>query len=188
MKAAIIGPKITDSWQDIHNLIKEILNANGVKVDFNYFSTDTDQDAANLEATYKKNLSLIRNNDFIIAETTDYSGGIGYLIASALASKTPVLALYNKKRGDKPSNIIKSSSLSRRLEYYEYEIDELAAAIEKYIIKVRAIIDTKFILNLPSQLDRFLEYCSYKRGVPKAHIVRESIENLMNEYEGWEFE
>lgn len=185
MKAAVIGPKITQKWSKIHLTIKNILKENNITVDFSYFKTSTSQDAADLEKTYKKNQTLLRVNDFVIAETTDYSGGIGYLVAQALASRTPVLALYNKEVGDKPSNVIKSSSLSKRLEFKEYTIEELPLIIKHYIKTVRPLLDTKYILNLPSQLDRFLEYCSFKRGIPKSHIVREAIEEMMKTDQDW---
>lgn len=179
MKAAIIGPKITNDWNKTYEEIRKILQSNQIEVDFSYFKRTTDEDAADLEGTYKSNQELIRKNDFIIAETTDYSGGIGYLIADALNNKTPVLALFNTEKGRKPSNIIKSSAVSKRLEFKKYNSNNLDKIIKEYILRGKTMYDTKFLVNLPAKLDRFLEFYAYKRGIPKSHIVREAIVDLM---------
>src|SRR5690242_13642371 len=110
MKAGIIGVKYTDKPYPIYKEIKKLLEAQGVKVDFSYFESSSEEDYADMEKTYNRNQKLLKNNDFIIAETTHYGSGIGYLIANALNEKKPVLALYNINEGTKPSAIIKEAS------------------------------------------------------------------------------
>lgn len=179
MKAAIIGPKITDDWNQTYEEIRKILKSNQIEVDFSYFERSVDEDASDLERTYRSNQELIKKNDFIIAETTEYSGGIGYLIADSLNNKTPVLALFNSEKGKTPSNVIKSSTVSKRLEFKKYKSNNLDQIIKEYLLVVKPMLDTKFLVNLPVKLDRFLEFYAYKRGIPKSYIVREAIVDLM---------
>ncbi|MBN1915653.1 hypothetical protein JW796_01490 [Candidatus Dojkabacteria bacterium] len=179
MKIAIIGPKVTNKWDKIYKQLKDILSQSGNVVDFSYFDTSTVDDAENLEGSYKKNQRLIKNADVIVAETTDFSSGIGYLIAKALNDKKPVLALYNKALGDKPSNIIKASSLSKLLTFNEYTEEGLSQSVKKFLNKVRKILDTKFILIISPQIDRYLEWAADFRRMHKAQIVRNAIEEMM---------
>lgn len=179
MKVAIIGPKVTNKWDKIYKQLKDILSQNGNVVDFSYFDTTTADDAGNLEGSYKKNQRLIKNADVVVAETTDFSSGIGYLIAKALNDKKPVLALYNKTLGDKPSNIIKASSVSKLLTFEEYNEEGLSQSVKKFLNKVRKLLDTKFILIISPEIDRYLQWAADFKRMHKAQIVRNAVEEMI---------
>ena len=183
MKASIIGAKYPEnSLKNFYNEIKKVLESNEVNVNFDYFSTSIDEDNKDIEKTYKKNKKLIRDCDFLVAEVTLFGSGIGYLIAEAISMHKPVLALYNTKIGDKPSTIIKASSVSRKLNFVEYsEKSELKKSIEKYLKEVKTKLDTKFILIIPAEIDRYLEWASKEKRMHKAQLVREAIDKIIEE-------
>lgn len=179
MKVAIIGAKISPPSEKRYRQIKDILDKYSLSTDYSYFDTNIIEDSNNLTDLYKKNKNIIFKNTFLIAEITHYSNGIGYLIAEAVHNRRPVLALHDEASGIKPSNVIQSNKSSKWLDFQGYTEKSLERVISEYLQKVKLLIDTKFILNLPAKLDRFLEFYSYKRGVPKSHIVREAIRDLM---------
>ncbi|MFQ5493200.1 MAG: hypothetical protein ACE5DX_03515 [Candidatus Dojkabacteria bacterium] len=176
MKAAIIGAKLGHKWDDEISRIKTALEKKSIKTDFSYFDTSTDEDAQDLEAAYKRNQKLIKNTDFLIAEATEYSSGIGYLIATALNEKKPVLAMHNKAKGAHPSNIIKSSSNSKLLTFAEYESNDIDRIIIDFANRVKGMLDTKFILIISPEIERYLEWSSDYRRMHKAQIVRQAVE------------
>lgn len=181
MKAAVIGAKLHDKALEEAKIIEKALTDKGVKVDFSYFTTSTDQDAEQLEDTYKRNQKLLKNADFLIAEATDYSSGIGYLIASALNQKKPVLALHNTNRNAQPSNILKASSASKLLTFSEYGDDKtLSQRTADFANKVKGMLDTKFILIISPEIERYLEWSSDTRRMHKAQVVRQAVEEAMD--------
>lgn len=185
MKAAIIGAKLGSQWDDIIQRVKEVLDSKQCNVDMSYFSSSTDEDASDLEGAFRRNKQLIKTSDFIVAETTQYSSGIGYLIADAIHHKKPVLALYNKTLGDKPSNIIKSSVITKQLIFLEYTDSNLAEGIVDFLKKVKSMVDTKFILQLPAEIDQYLEWASFHNNVPKSQVVRDAIISKMKKNPEW---
>jgi 2'-deoxynucleoside 5'-phosphate N-hydrolase len=185
MKVAIVGGKYDESQIKIYKEIKKILEDQGINVDFSYFSTSVDQDDSNLEQTYQRNLKLIKNSDILIADTTIYSSGIGYLIASSLNLKKPVLALFDSESGKKSSNIIKSSARSKLLTFKEYTNKELIDVINNFIRSAKNILDTKFILIISPEIDRYLEWASAQKRMHKAQIVREAVEEMMKKDKDW---
>ncbi|KXK26811.1 MAG: hypothetical protein TR69_WS6001000832 [candidate division WS6 bacterium OLB20] len=180
MKAGIIGVKYDDELYPTYKLIKELIEKSGNKVDFTYFETSAEEDYKDLEGTHKRNQSLLKTNDFIIAETTNYGSGIGYLIAQALNEKKPVLALYNPEKGEKPSAIIKeSANKSRLLHFSEYTDSTLEGVIKTFLSDLKKVMDTKFILIISPEIERYLEWVSDERRMHKAQVVRQAVEETI---------
>lgn len=187
MKAGVLGVKLDpeSKWRGIIEEIKRMLELANCKVDMSYFATSTDEDAADLEKAFRRNRKLLTTNDFVVVETTKYSGGIGYLIAEAIHLKKPVLALYNEELGDKPSNVIMSSQKTKQLVFYEYTQDTLEEGIDQFVKKVKRMIDTKFIVQLPPELDQYIEWVAFEENTSKSQVVREAISNKMKRNERW---
>lgn len=180
MKAGIIGVKYDKDLYSTYKLIKELIEKSGNKADFSYFETSADEDYEDLQDTHKRNQQLLKANDFIIAETTQYGSGIGYLIAQALNDKKPVLALYNPEKGQKPSAIIKeSANKSKLLHFAEYTDKSLEKEIKSFLNELKKIMDTKFILIISPEIERYLEWSADNRRLHKAQVVRQSVEDTM---------
>ncbi len=185
MKAAIIGAKLGSQWDSVIQSVKEVLESKQCSVDMSYFNSSTDEDASDLEDAFRRNKQLIKTNDFVVAETTQYSSGIGYLIADAIHHKKPVLALYNRDLGDKPSNVIKSSVITKQLIFLEYTESTLSEGVVNFLKKVKGMVDTKFILQLPAEIDQYLEWASFHNNVPKSQVVRDAIISKMKKNTEW---
>ncbi len=147
-----------------------------------------------LEDTHSKNISEelftnaaktqtsnIKNTDIMIADITDSSGAVGFHIASALSEKKPVLVLRQKKEEPNrlPGPII--GNQSKLLRFSEYSnADERNKAIANFLKWSKQKLDTKFILIISAEIDRYLEWSSQENRMHKAQIVREAVEKVMN--------
>ena len=49
----------------------------------------------------------------------------------------------------------------------------------------KSLADTKFILIIPAEIDRYLEWNVREKGVSKAEITRDSIEKVMHTDEAY---
>ncbi len=187
MKVALLAHKLADQhFLALYTKISSLLKEKNIEVDDSYFQTSVEDDSKNLEITYKRNKKIIKSCDFLIAETTLYSSGIGYLIAESLNNRKPVLALYNETLGQKPSNIIRSSATSTLLSFKVYrDLSDLNNIFDEYIKKVKQKLDTKFILIIPPEIDRYLEWASADKRMHKAQLVREAVESMMEKDKDW---
>lgn len=182
MKVAVIGSKVQKDNMGHYRTIKTILEQRGMLVDFSHFNKSLEDDYSDLEATHKKNQKIIKNCDFMIADLTQFSTGIGYMIANAISLKKPVLSLFNKKEGKLIPQAIKSSAMhSKLLKYVEYrEESELDQVITNYVKDIKQRLDTKFILIISPDIDRYLEWASGSKRMHKAQIVRTAMEELIS--------
>lgn len=187
MKAAIIGSKVENGNLDLYSKIKTNLENKGLQVDFSFFAKTLDDDFKDLESSHARNQKLLKNCDFLVAEVTTFSSGIGYLIANTLNLKKPVIVLFNSKIGKLAPNAIKSSAIkSKLLKYVEYKTDEeLDKILVDYVEEVKQKLDTKFILIISSQIDRYLEWASNDKRMHKAQIVRNAVEDMMGRDKEW---
>jgi len=136
----------------------------------------------NFEKNFQKNINAIKKCDFVIAEISNMTSGMFFIIASALNEKKPVLALINNKRTSLSDNNLSNFSQKNKLFFYkEYTEKTLEQEIAKFITDVKKIIDTKFILIISSQIDQYLEWASINRRMHKAQVVRRAVEVVMNE-------
>lgn len=187
MKSAIIGVKYNDETHSSYDKIKTELENSGNTVDFSYFDSPLEKDYEDLENAYKRNQKLIKECDFLVAEITQFSSGIGFLIASALNEKKPVLTLFNAEKGKVISSVLKASAESNKLlAYQEYKTDEeLNSVLKSFTNDVKQKLDTKFILIIPAEIDRYLEWAADFRRMHKSQIVRKAIEAQIELDEEW---
>ncbi|MBD3363453.1 hypothetical protein GF362_07095 [Candidatus Dojkabacteria bacterium] len=188
MKVYFIGsdrrdPQNVESYKKIADVIESL----NVQLDRSYVDATTEEDRANFEVAYKRNIKAIKNSDLLVAEVSDMSSGVGFLIANALSQKKPVLALYKKDKKENLSATILGSDVSNKLLFYEeYAEDNLKEKLQKFFEETKNLLDTKFILIIPPEIDRYLEWASDYKRMHKAQIVREAIDQLMEEDEEWQ--
>lgn len=123
---------------------------------------------------------LIQNSDVVIAEGSLASPGLGYDIAKAITMKKPVLVLSHKdliKLGT-PHALRLNSKL---LTYKEYNDNNLEKVVENFLKEAKNLLDTKFILIIPAEIDRYLEWASKEKRMHKAQLVREAIDKIIEE-------
>ena len=162
--------------------IISIISNLGHKVETTIIDETEIKTSFNFEKNFQKKITAIKKCDFVIAEISNMTSGMFFIIASALNEKKPVLALIDSKESivsDK--NLVAYSQKNKLFSYKVYSTKTLENEIAQYINDVKKIIDTKFILIISSQIDQYLEWASVNRRMHKAQVVRRAVEVVMNE-------
>jgi hypothetical protein len=120
----------------------------------------------------------IRDADIVIAEVTDADAKVGFDIARALAEKKIVIAIH---KDGKTSGYIDSvqENNSRSLILASYTDKNIVEVVEKAVEEAKSKLDTKFILIISPEIDRYLDWAGQTKRMHKAQIVRNAIENVM---------
>jgi hypothetical protein len=132
-----------------------------------------------LQQTHKNLIRRIREADIVVAEVTNPSNSIGYEIATAQAEKKPILVIFNSNKTERLANFFQGND-SKLFQVSPYKnADEAVAAIKQFVNAARDMIDTKFILIISPEIDRYLEWTAEERRMHKAQVVRNAIEDMM---------
>ncbi|MBN1915654.1 hypothetical protein JW796_01495 [Candidatus Dojkabacteria bacterium] len=124
----------------------------------------------------KKKLS---ESEIVIIEDTFNSTDTGFDLATAAYLKKPILVLRMKDKTEGERNYSSKSKRLRELEIVEYTEKTLDNEIKTFINKAKKLIDTKFILIISPEIDKYLQWVSENRRMHKAQIVRKAVESLM---------
>ena len=168
---------------------KKIIGAikkEGFKVQADHIINDAPQPhEKNFHDYYRSAYKWIKEADMVVAEISTPSSGVGHEIFLALNNKKPVLALLNENAVTDRDATLKGNP-SKLLVYEKYDDKNLTQVIRKFIGKSKTILDTKFILIIPPEIDRYLEWASDYKRMHKAQVVREAIENFMAKDQDWQ--
>ncbi|MBN2015429.1 hypothetical protein JW766_01215 [Candidatus Dojkabacteria bacterium] len=127
----------------------------------------------------KKMVKQLNNADIVITENTYSVAAVGYDIATAINSRKPVLVLKlqdKSKPGPHPINVLRN----RLLTYTEYTGQNLEDILKDFIENAHEMLDTKFILIISPEIDRYLEWAADNKRMHKAQIVRKAVEKEMD--------
>jgi len=133
----------------------------------------------------EKNDKLIKDCDLLIIEVSELTFKQGFEIARALDEKKVVIAMEEESVStstDLPEN--KSFILKK------YNQKNIISVLEKAIKEAENKLDSKFILIISPEIDRYLEWAGQNKRMHKAQIVRNAVEQVMkkdkeyNEYLG----
>ncbi len=127
------------------------------------------------------------NADVVIAESTLYSAGLGFLIATAVNERKHVLCLEDIESDEemKGSGTLQAAE-SNMLTYKKYNTVTLKRVLTDYLEDVKGRLDTKFILIISPEIDKFLKWASYEYRLHKSQIVRDAIEDIMKNDENYQ--
>ncbi len=131
---------------------------------------------------YSKELS---NCDVVIYDSLLSDFNSGFIVSKAISLKRIVLSLsFNDKASkikfDKDlKDIDKSIKDEKYLISKEYNRDNVNDVLVKALKDVSSKLDSKFILIIPSEIDRYLTWASETKRLHKAQIVREALESVM---------
>jgi hypothetical protein len=182
MKAIYISSKQSPKQKKQMLTISSLLQNAGHKIDSILIDEVEITTSFNLEKNYQKNISALKKTDFVIAEITNMSSGLFFLIASALNEKKPVLALNgNTSNPISEKNLLSYANKNKLFSYFEYNEKTIGQKISGYLAEVKKIIDTKFILIISPQIDQYLEWASTNRRMHKAQVVRRAVEQVMTD-------
>jgi nucleoside 2-deoxyribosyltransferase len=181
MKVFIVGSdRGVKENLDLYNKIADLIEQQGQNVDRTWITANKESDAGDFHNAYKRNMNSIKSCDVLVAEITQVTSGVGFILSTAINLKKPVLALFNKNAKHLPSTHIKGSD-NKLLQYEEYELDSLPDVLKLYFKNVKNLLDTKFILIIPAEIDRYLEWASKEKRMHKAQLVREAIDNIIED-------
>lgn len=127
------------------------------------------------EDIYKENTQKIRAADVAIFESTYPAEGIGYEMGYAINQKKPVLILVDKTYKDFLAEIIEGiPSNLKQLSFYK-DKEDLDKIIQDFLKMAKGMIDTKFIMIISPEIDRYFEWAKGNRRMHKAQIVRDAV-------------
>lgn len=133
-----------------------------------------------MDEIYKTTVRRIREADMLITEMSVPSGGTGYEIALAHNEKKPVLALINSSITKPVADVIEGNA-SKLFKMAKYKSnDDIPGLLKTFMNDARQAIDTKFILIISPEIDKYLEWASNERRMHKAQLVRNAVEDVMN--------
>lgn len=133
-----------------------------------------------IKEAYSQLNKYLKNSDVYIAEISKPSVGIGYEISQAIAMKKPALVLCHKDSSFQPLATIEGNK-SKYLRFEIYEEKNLEEIVNKFMKEAKQKVDTKFILIISPEIDRYLEWASENRRMHKAQVVRSAIEDLIEQ-------
>lgn len=166
--------------------VKQIIEDFGGKVQSRKRPSDYSSfDPKEAENVYHNNLKLIKSSDIVIADISYTSSGVGYEVSLALSEKKPVVCIYNLREYENKSSLLSSvpvnlkGNTSKYLILKEYSLSTLKKTLELAIKDAKDLADTKFILIIPPEIDKYLEWNVKEKGIAKAEITRNAVEDLM---------
>lgn len=127
-----------------------------------------------------RSTNMIRKCDFLVAETSVPSLGVGHQITYALEHHVPVLVLCKEENFKEMSFIIKAYD-SNIVEIFKYNRDNLDQIIKKFINNL--LTDNyRFNFILPRDLDNYLTERALKAGISKAVYLRNLLKQDRQDY------
>lgn len=131
----------------------------------------------------KLNRSL-KDTDIVIAEISSADAKVGFDLAKAIAEKKVVICLQKEKSANSISSIhgIKNN---RQLIVKKYNEENIENVITEAVEEAKGKLDTKFILIISPEIDRYLDWASQNKRMHKAQIVRNAIEDQIKKDKGY---
>lgn len=120
----------------------------------------------------------IKDADVILAEVSNLDSKVGYEIAKAFSEKKIVVAFEHDK-----NNIVHPiihGNKSKSLIVKKYNNNNIVEVMNKALKEASTKLDSKFILIISPEIDRYLDWSSKNNRMHKAQVVREAIEYVMS--------
>lgn len=164
------------------DVISEFLNKNYVLktrdyVDFKDTTKDVEKQFIDIYEQTKKNLFQA---DFVVADATYPTASLGHEITLSIENTKPTIVLVNEKLDINkiPSSIRGNKSKHMILKFYNEK--NVTEVLTQAISEAKKLLDSKFILIIPPEIERYLSWASHKKGVRKAEIVRAAVEKAID--------
>lgn len=127
---------------------------------------------------FEKIDKAIKDTDILIAEVSNPDSKVGYEIARALDEKKVVIALEEDTGRESLIPVIHGNK-TRTLIHKKYSATTIVDIINKSIKEAASKLDSKFILIISPEIDRYLEWSAQTKRMHKAQIVRNAVEQMM---------
>ena len=149
-----------------------------------------DVDPSVMAASEASHTPLLDHMDMLVLEGGQNDPELGFFLAHAIVTKKPTLFLFAKGTRPHIFDLISQSVLPPTVVVAAYDRDKLPAVISAFIERVsgRAMKEVpriKFTLRVTNAIDSFLDFKTLNTKLSKADFLREHIEKLMKQDEGW---
>lgn len=125
---------------------------------------------------YKKIEKAIKDTDIVLTEISNADSKVGFEIARAIDEKKIVIALHNSSKINLP---FIEESVSKSVITAQYDKKNITEVLDKAVNEAKSKLDTKFILIISPEIDRYLDWAAQTKRMHKAQIVRNSIEEVI---------
>ena len=140
-------------------------------VDFHWFDESRSKD----EDFFDKDIQMIDKADFIVAEISYPSSGVGFQIAYALSKKKRVLALYKDRLNDNVSKFL--TSISQHLMTIErYDESRLLSVLDRYFSLTKPFKLYKFNFIISERIKDYLNWKAKDKHKSISEYLREQVE------------
>ncbi|MCA9381403.1 hypothetical protein KC678_04000 [Candidatus Dojkabacteria bacterium] len=149
-----------------------------VKSDLDFRSSVKKGDEKSFIKYQTKVEKAMRDTDIVVVDVTNADAKVGFDIAYAISEKKIVLAMYE---GDttKIDTLPLQGSKARNLNLISYTDSSIVETLKDAVDEAKGKLDTKFILIISPEIDRYLDWASATKRMHKAQIVRNSIESVI---------
>ncbi|MFS8131382.1 MAG: hypothetical protein ACMG57_05405 [Candidatus Dojkabacteria bacterium] len=120
---------------------------------------------------------FIKDTDILITDTTNADAKVGYEIARALDEKKVVIAFEEDK--SKNQFLIVHGNLSKQIVSAKYNAKNIEEVTTNAIKEASSKLDSKFILIISPEMDRYLNWASKVKRTHKAQVVRTALEAMI---------
>jgi hypothetical protein len=144
-------------------------------LDFSDYNVTTKENVAKLFTQYEKSL---KDTEIVVAEVSNPDSKVGYEIAKAFSEKKFVIALEKDSTKIKINPIVHGNS-SKNMIYSKYNEKNIGEVIEKTVKEATKRLDSKFILIISPEIDRYLDWSSSTKRMHKAQVVRNALDQMM---------
>ncbi len=182
MKIYISIPlKTRENLATFNNAINKLKDRGHKVIDvYTNANTEVTENVDSMVKMFKQMEKAIREADIVLVESTYPVRRSGFEMARAIEEKKPIIALYDSSQVSSTPGILLGNK-SKYFSHREYNSNSIDQVIEEAIEDARKHLDTKFILIISPQIDKYLEWASQERRLHKAQIVRDAIEKQMEE-------
>lgn len=133
-----------------------------------------------LSQYHRNMINAIKQCDVMVVDISTKSSGLGYQIAVGLAERKPILTIHKGTKTTHTSLSLRSNP-SKLMTFRNYETkDELKGILDEFLKAAKDQIDTKFILIISPEIDKYLTWVSDERRMHKAQVVRNAVEDALN--------
>ena len=119
----------------------------------------------------------IKDTDILIADVTNADSKVGYEVARALDEKKVVIALEEEK--SKNQFLVIHGNQSKQIVSAKYNAKNIEEVTTNAIKEASGKLDSKFILIISPEMDRYLNWASKVKRTHKAQVVRAALESMI---------
>jgi hypothetical protein len=140
--------------------------------------SDTKLDIKNQGKSFSKHDKSLKDCDALIADISFIDSKVGYEIARAVDERKVIIIMSNDNISEHITLPVLYTN-SKQIVIQEYSDNTVVNDIDKAISIAQSKMDSKFILIISAEMDRYLNWASKEKRIHKAQIVRTALEEMI---------